>query len=128
MTNMQHAGLAQGLPPHANVSELADEYVIELELSDFAEPELTVSLEEGVVTVRGEQHETEEDTHEPFRLRERLVESFRLPEDVETGGVVASFEHGILEIHAPKQQRGQCRRILLRHGATGLLHEGAEPV
>ncbi len=32
MTTMQHAGLARGLPPHANVSEVDGEYVIEIDL------------------------------------------------------------------------------------------------
>ncbi len=128
MTTMQHVGLARGLPPHANVSELDDEYVIELELSDFAEPELTVELERGVMTVRGDQRETDEDAHEAFRLRERLVESFQLPADVEPSGVAAYFEHGVLEIHAPKRRNELCRHIALQRKEHGLLHEGAEAV
>ena len=127
MTVMQHAGLARGLPPHANVSESPGEYVIELELSDFAEPELTVELDGSRLTVRGEQLETADEACEPFRLRERLVESFTLPDDVETGGVTAFFEHGSLEIHAPRSH-GPVRRIELRRKEHGLLHEGAEPV
>jgi HSP20 family protein len=128
MTTMQRVGLARGLPPHANVTELDDEYVIELEVSDFAEPELTVELERGVVTVRGEQRETDAEAHEPFRLRERLVESFHLPEGVEPCGVAAYFEHGVLEIHAPKRRGELLRHIAVQRKEHGLLHEGAEAV
>ncbi|HEV7133632.1 MAG TPA: Hsp20/alpha crystallin family protein [Gaiellaceae bacterium] len=125
---MQHAGLARGLPPHANVSECADEYVIELELSDFAEPELTVELDGNRVSVCGEQFETDDEASEPFRLRERLVESFNLPADVDRNGVVAYFEHGLLEIHAPRACATSPRRIPLRRREHGLLHPGAEAV
>lgn len=128
MTAMQRVGLARGLPPHANVSEFDNEYVIELEVSDFAEPELTVELEQDVVTVRGEQKETDAEAHEPFRLRERLVESFHLPEDAEPCGVTAYFEHGVVEIHAPKRHGERRRYIALQHKQHGLLHEGAEAV
>ena len=127
MTAMHHAGLARGLPPHANVSEFPDEYVVELELSDFAEPELTVELDGNRLTVRGEQFETDDEAAEPFRLRERLVESFTLPADVEPAGVVAFFERGLLEIHAPRGHE-QVRRVELRRKEHGLLHDAAEPV
>jgi HSP20 family protein len=127
MTTMQRAGLARGLPPHANVSEADGEYVIELELSDFAEPELSVELEHGIVTVRGEQRASNGDAPEPFRLRERLEESFSLPDDAESHGVEAYFERGVLEIHVPRHNELR-RRIALQAKPHGLLHDGAEAV
>lgn len=128
MTTMQRVGVAQGLPPHANVSEVDGEYVIELELSDFAEAELSVELERDIVTVRGEQREAEGEAHEPFRLRERIEESFQLPEDVESCCVEAYFDRGVLEIHAPKRRSELRRRIALKRKPQGLLHDAAEGV
>jgi PEP-utilizing family enzyme/Hsp20/alpha crystallin family protein len=50
------------LPPHARVREAETEYVVEFDVADFTGAELTVEVLGPVVTVRGEQIETEADS------------------------------------------------------------------
>jgi HSP20 family molecular chaperone IbpA len=104
MAAMRMVGNGHQLPPHAHVSETVDEYMIELDVSDFTQPELTVELLESELSVRGDQLETEDDNGVAFRLHERLEESFRLPPDADTAAVKVFYAHGSLEIHAPRKQ------------------------
>jgi HSP20 family molecular chaperone IbpA len=74
MAAMRLVGSGHTVSARAYVREAADQYVIELEVSDFAEPELTIETLGSIVTVRGDQLEQEEDEGEPFRIHEQLVE------------------------------------------------------
>jgi HSP20 family molecular chaperone IbpA len=97
------------LPPHARVRMTEAQYIVELDVADFTVDELTIEALGPVVAVRGEQLETEADEGLPFRIQERLEETFRLPDDVELATLAATYHHGVLEIrvdHAP---------LVLRH-------------
>jgi HSP20 family molecular chaperone IbpA len=102
MAAMRPVGNGRALPPHAHVRDDATEYVIELDVSDFTERELTVQAIGPRLTIRADQRESPGNATEPFRLHERLEESFRLPDDADPAGVTAFFRHGTLEIHAPR--------------------------
>jgi HSP20 family molecular chaperone IbpA len=102
MAAMKAVGNGHQLPAHANVREQQEEYVIELDVSDFTEPELTVELLGPRLTIRGDQTKTGEDEGKAFRLHERLEETFRLPDDSVLDEVRVFYKHGQLEIHAPR--------------------------
>jgi HSP20 family molecular chaperone IbpA len=102
MAAMRVIGKSHRLPAHANVREDACEYLIELDVSDFTESELTVEALGPRLTVRGDQQETAEDDGKPFRLHERIEESFRLPDDADADQIKVLYKHGTLEIHAPR--------------------------
>lgn len=102
MAAMRMVGNGHQLPPHARVCEAPNEYLIELDVSDFTQPELGLELLGAVLTVHGDQLEDEADEGAAFRLHERLEESFRLPPDADTDAVKAYYAHGSLEIHAPR--------------------------
>jgi len=67
---------------------------------------MTIEVLGPVVTVRGDQLETQEDEGCAFRLHERLEESFRLPDDAEPTLMRAFYKHGTLELHAPHARPG----------------------
>ena len=125
MPAMQAVGNHHHLPAHANVHEHRDEYVIELDVADFTESELTVETYGQRLTIRGEQVETAEDDGMPFRLRERLEETFRLPDDAAPVGTTVFYRHGTLEIHAPRVPLER-RRLIFEH-APHLPNPDAEP-
>jgi HSP20 family molecular chaperone IbpA len=103
MTAMHTVGNGRTPPPHARVERSESEYLIELDVSDFTESELTVGTLGPVVTVLGDQLETEAAEGVAFRLHERLEESFRLPDDAVVDRMKAFFEHGSLELHVPRK-------------------------
>lgn len=102
MAAMRAVGDGHQLPAHANVREEPSRYVIELDVADFTEGELTVEATGPRLTVCGDQVESAGDNGKPFRLRERLEESFRLPDDADVDRVAVFYEHGTLVIHAPR--------------------------
>lgn len=115
------------LPPHARVRTTETEYVVELDVADFTGAELTVEALGPVVTVRGDQIETEADAGQPFRIRERLEETFRLPDDVDLSTLEGFQKHGVLELHVTRTQLVP-RILALCAGRTDVFNPDAEAV
>ena len=103
MAAMRRVGGRPVPPRHADIYETEREYVVELDVADFGVDELVVELRGPIVAVRGAQRRAAEDDGRPFRLQERLEETFRLADDVDCGALHVSFAHGRLKIHAPKK-------------------------
>jgi HSP20 family molecular chaperone IbpA len=124
MATMQVAG-AGHVPANANVREQPGRYVIELDVSDFSESELSVETVGPQLTVRGDQQPTKGDEGKPFRLHERLEESFRLPDDADPDRTRVFYRHGTLEIQAPRR-RLEAQRLPIQH-SYHLINPDAEP-
>jgi HSP20 family molecular chaperone IbpA len=121
MAVMRAVGKGHRQPAHASVREDAAEYVIELDVADFTEPELKVEALGPRLTVTGDQQETAADDGQAFRLHERLEESFRLPDNADANQITVFFKHRALEIHAPRMEP---RRLPIEH-RTNLVNPGA---
>ena len=102
MSAVQAVGNRYQLVANANVLEEPDEYLIQLDVSDFTENELTIEADGSQLTVRGKQLGTVEDDGEAFRVLERLEESFRLPDDADADRIAVAYKHGTLEIRVPR--------------------------
>jgi HSP20 family molecular chaperone IbpA len=126
MAPMQTVGNGHVPTSRARLREQEGRYVVELDVSDFTESELAVVLVGRTVTVRGEQIETPVDEGRAFRLRERLEESFRLPEDVDADQTKVFHRRGTLEIQVPKAAP-RSRRLPITARPTCLIDPGAEP-
>ena len=116
MAAMTAVGNGHVLPPLAHVREAPSAYLIELDVSDFTERELSVEALGKRLTVRGDQQEAAKDEGRAFRLHERLEESFRLPDDADLDGTTVMYSHGTLEIHAPRL-RLEPRRLPIEHSS-----------
>lgn len=115
MAVMRSAGTGHRPPGRANARDDGDEYVIELDVSDFLESELAVDVVGLRVTVRGDQaQEPHDDDDGALRLHERLEESFRLPDDADADAMKVFHVHGALEIHVPHTTLGP-RRVPIEH-------------
>ena len=77
--------------------------------------DLEITLEDGVLTVKGERKSETDGTEEVYRRRERIhgifVRQFNLPDTVDTANISASAEDGVLRIAIPKQEKPEPRRI-----------------
>ena len=111
---MRAVGAGHRPPAHATVRADAHEYLVELDVSDFLESELEVELMGARLTVRAYQSPDPGDDETPFRLQERLEESFRLPDDVDTARMKVLYGHGTLEIRAPRS-RLEPRTVPIEH-------------
>jgi len=118
MTAMRTVGYRLQLPTHARVRETEEEYVVELDVSDFTRSELEVEALGAQITVRGDQAEGPADEGRPFRLHERLEECFRLPDDADVNAISVFHRHGTLEIHA-KRLHAEPRRLRIERCRSG---------
>jgi HSP20 family protein len=108
-----------------NVSETDKEIRITAELPGVTEQDIDVSLDDDVLTIRGEKKFERKDDKENFHFVERSYGTFqrslRLPFPVDPDQVQASFENGVLTVTVPKTGRQErSRRIQVQgRGATG---------
>ena len=101
--------------PAADVYETPDEFVVELEVPGYEEKELGIEISDHTVTVTGAHQEVKEGEERTFWLHERLGREFErhfaLPPEADTEHVRAVFKKGVLEVHAPKLQTAEPRKV-----------------
>ena len=76
--------------------EQADSYALKMEFPGFAKKDVSVEIEQDILTVIASSKCEKKEVPETKR-------SVRLPEDVEIGKAKAKLENGILSIHLPKK-------------------------
>jgi HSP20 family protein len=99
--------LADWLSPAAEASQTGDAYRIAVELPGVAEDDIHVTVEDGVVQIRGEKKSEREETGDTWYFSERqfgsFSRSFRLPSDANGEGVKAEMKDGLLTVIVPKK-------------------------
>ena len=68
-----------------------------------------------------------EDIELTFRLHERLVETFRLPDDADLDEITASYEHGTLELRVLRAPL-ESRRVAIGGIEVGRIHPDVAPI
>ena len=94
-----------------DIKETAQGYELEMDLPGFTKDEVSVSLEEGTLTVSAakglDQDEQEKETGRYIR-RERYAgacqRSYYVGEDITEEDIKAEFKHGILKLFVPKKE------------------------
>jgi HSP20 family protein len=90
--------------PNINVSETDNEIRITAELPGLAEKDVDVTLDDDVLTIRGEKKDEKENDHVVERSLGRFQCSVRVPHSVIPDQVQARVENGILTVILPKDQ------------------------
>jgi HSP20 family protein len=92
--------------PKIDVTENDKEIKISAELPGMDEKDIDVSLQNDILTIKGEKKEEKEDKGKDYYRMERSYGSFSrtipLPVEVETDKVEATFRKGVLSISLPK--------------------------
>ena len=108
--------------PHMDVKETDKEIVVEAELPGIDDKDISLSLQDGVLTIRGEKKLARDEEKENYRMMERRHGSFqrsvRLPDTVDEDKVEASFDNGVLKVSLPKRPEaiGKQRTIPIKKG------------
>ncbi|MBZ6078798.1 Hsp20/alpha crystallin family protein [Microvirga puerhi] len=111
------------VPAHINVSETADDLRVTAELPGVAPEDVDITLDNGVLTIRGEKRFEKKDEKESFHFVERSYGSFqrslRLPFAVSPNQVHATFDNGVLTVSIPKSKaQEQSTRVQIQ-GRSG---------
>jgi len=113
--------LSMGLPeaigwvPAMDIVENEKELTLIVELPGLEKKDVEISIEEGVLTLRGEKVEErkENGAEKKYYLFERMFGSFNrtftLPRFVDANLIAAEFDKGVLKIHLPKTAEAETK-------------------
>jgi HSP20 family protein len=97
--------------PPADVSETEGEYLIKAEIAEVPKDALSLTVQDGVLTLSGERRQEKRDEGERMHRVERQYGSFArrfaLPEDADDQAIRAESRDGIVTIHIPKHKVAQ---------------------
>jgi HSP20 family protein len=92
--------------PSMDVVESENEIKVSAELPGMSDEDIEVSLDRGVLTIRGEKSEEQKEEGDNYYRAERTYGSFQrsipLPAEVKQDEVEAVFQKGVLTITLPK--------------------------
>ncbi len=117
-------GLSRGLvrftdewSPTVDISETKDEVIVKAEVPGMTKEDISVFLQDNVLTLRGEKKQEKEEKDKTFHRVERsygsFVRSFTLPTLVQADKVKAAYKVGVLQITLPKAEEVKPKEILV---------------
>jgi len=101
-----------------DVVEKDQEFIVKASVPGIHPDDLSITLDDSVLTVQGEHKVDETIKEDDFRLRERrygrFSRSVRFPVEVNGEAIEATYAHGVLTLVVPKAEAVQPRRITIR--------------
>ena len=101
--------------PAVDIHEEEGHYLLTADIPGVNRKDVEITLEDGVLTIKGERKAVKEVTEEGYRRRERIhgsfARQFNLPETVDTANISARAEDGVLNIEIPKQAKPEPKKI-----------------
>jgi len=110
---------ALGWSPAIDMVDRKTELVLQADLPGLTEKDITVTVQDGSLTLQGQRKEEKEEKEgEEYYCCERWSGSFSrtltLPPGINTEKVSASFKNGVLEIHLPKAKEAEGKKIEIK--------------
>lgn len=104
--------------PVVELVEGEGEYVLSAELPGISKDDIDVSVDDHVLTLKGEKRsEKAEDQGKTHILERRygsFERSFTLPRNVDAKKITASFKDGIMEVRLPKGEGSKAKHIKIQ--------------
>lgn len=104
-----------GWSPRVDVTELDDRYEVHAELPGLSKEDLSVTLEEGVLTIEGEKKRASETDEKAYSRTERVYgkfsRSFNLNDRVSSDKISAGYKDGVLTVELPKAEEVKPKAI-----------------
>jgi HSP20 family protein len=123
-------GAARRWVPSMDLVETDEHFVLRADLPGLTEADVSIELEDNVLTVAGERKAEHEEKQEGFYRMERSFGQFRrsltLPEGVDADKIAATFDKGVLEVRIPKPEERKPRKVAISVGEKPAAIEGSE--
>ena len=101
--------------PAVDIKEEKDRFLIVADIPGVDPKDIEITMENGVLTVKGERHLDAEDSNENYKRVERMngtfYRRFSLPDTADGERIEATGSNGVLEITIPKHEKVLPRRI-----------------
>ena len=101
--------------PRVDIAETEKEFIIKAEVPEVKKEEVKISVDNGILSIRGERKQEKEEKGKKFHRVERyygsFTRSFTLPDNVDETKIEASFKDGMLNIQIPKSEKSKPKAI-----------------
>ena len=102
-----------GATLRSDIQETDNSYIVDIEIPGFNKEDLTIEVEDDVLTISAETKKETEETEKNYVRKERysgkFVRSFRF-ENVDADAVTAKYDKGILTVELPKLQKSASKK------------------
>ena len=115
-TSLRRRGAPDGdFVPALDIVEEKDNLVVKADLPGMTKDDITVAIQDNVLTIKGERKYEAEKKDANYYRRERVcgsfVRSLELPVTVDPNKVSASFRDGVLHVTLPKSEDAKPKQI-----------------
>ncbi len=114
-TRCQEAMTLAEWSPGVDVSEDAKEFPVKAELPEVKKEDVKVTVEDGMLIIRGERKVEKEEKGKKCHRIERsygsFERSFSLPDATDATKIASEFKDGMLTVHLPKNPNGKSRAV-----------------
>ncbi len=94
--------------PRVDISETDKEFLIKAEIPEVDKNDVKITIDDGMVTLRGERKQESEQKDRTFHRVERYYgsfsRSFSLPDNIDAATAAATFKDGVLSLRIPKRE------------------------
>lgn len=105
--------------PSVDISEDDSGFTLLADIPGVDPKNIDISMEKGVLTIKGERQSESTQEAENYRRVERVsgqfYRRFTLPDSADADKIEAKSEHGVLMVTIPKQEVAVSRRIEVKH-------------
>lgn len=106
--------------PDMDLVETAEGVELTVELPGLKSEDVSVTIEDGILTVAGEKRSETDETRKGYRLVERRYGSFsrsiKLPAGVIADQMKATLDQGVLKVTAPREKGTEGRKVPIEVG------------
>ncbi len=107
--------------PRVDVAENKDGLTVKVDLPGVKQEDINISIEDQVLTVKGERKQETQNTEGGFTRTERAYGTFQrmmvLPTTVDADKVKATYRDGVLEITLPTKEEAKPKAIKVEAGS-----------
>lgn len=101
--------------PKVDVTDHQDKIVIVAEIPGLTKEDVSVDLEQRVLTISGGKREVKQDDDVRYIRKElkrsSFKRSFKLGDNMKVDGIEADFDNGLLNITVPKREKDEPRKV-----------------
>lgn len=104
--------------PRVDIHENQDKYVLKAELPGMKKEDLKITMQDSVLTLKGEkiveERSEKDDTHLCERKYGKFIRLFRLNDPIDNKKIEASFSDGVLTLELPKAEEAKPKEIEIK--------------
>ena len=113
---LTHRSVRKARIPAVDVAETDTAYQVKAELPGIRKEDLDVTVDDGVLTIKAEHNDNQEQTENGQLIRQersygKFVRSLRLGANVDEETITAEYRDGVLHITLPKAKEVQPRKV-----------------